>query len=80
MKNKKPHPEGLLLIAKKLAVRPQEMLYIGDSAHDILAAKNAGCKSAAVLTGMGLKNVLGKEKPDFIFQDLNEFKNAFKHL
>ncbi|VVB60000.1 Phosphoglycolate phosphatase [uncultured archaeon] len=72
LKNKKPDPEGLLLVAKTLGVKPKEMLYIGDSAHDILAAKNAGCKSAAVLTGMGFAHVLRTEKPDFVFRDLNE--------
>lgn len=80
LKNKKPHPEGLLLIAKKLGVEPREMLYVGDSAHDIMAAKNAGCKSAAVLTGMGLESVLEKEKPDFIFDNLREAPKAFSNI
>ncbi|MBU4246301.1 HAD family hydrolase [archaeon] len=72
LKNKKPNPKGLFLISEKLMMAPNQILYVGDSAHDIIAAKNAGCKSAAILTGMGMKHVLEKEKPDFIFENLAE--------
>lgn len=77
LKNKKPNPEGLFLISKKLRVKPEHILYVGDSAHDIIAAKNAGCKSAAVLTGMGLRYALVAEKPDFMFNNLKEFATSF---
>ncbi len=77
LKNKKPNPEGLLLISKKLGVKPRQILYVGDSAHDIIAAKNAGCKSAAVLTGMGLRYALAAESPDFIFNNLKELATGF---
>ncbi len=80
LKIKKPNPEGLLLVAKALDVNPKEMLYIGDSAHDIVAAKNAGCGSAAVLTGMGLEHVLRAEKPDFMFDNLKELEEAFSSI
>jgi pyrophosphatase PpaX len=44
-KNPKPHPEPLLLAAKRLNVKPSEAIYIGDSHTDIEAAKSAGMKS-----------------------------------
>lgn len=40
----KPDPEPLLLIAKKLAVHPNEAVYIGDAESDMLAAESAGMK------------------------------------
>lgn len=80
LKNKKPDPEGLFLISKKLGVSPAEILYVGDSAHDIIAAKNAGCKSAAVLTGMGMKHVLEAEKPDFVFDNLEDLAKEFSNI
>ncbi len=43
-KNPKPHPEPLLVAAKKLKVLPSEAVYIGDSLTDIQAAKAAGMK------------------------------------
>jgi D,D-heptose 1,7-bisphosphate phosphatase len=43
---------------------------IGDSERDIVAGKNAGCKTAGVMTGYGLKRTT--VKPDFFFKDLLE--------
>lgn len=42
--NHKPHPEPLLLAAKKLRVKPEESVYIGDVENDIRAGKAAGMK------------------------------------
>lgn len=42
--NRKPHPEPLLLAAKRLSVAPQESVYIGDVENDLKAAKAAGMK------------------------------------
>jgi phosphoglycolate phosphatase len=42
--NHKPHPEPLLLAAKKLGIKPEEAVYIGDSESDIEAAHAAGMK------------------------------------
>ena len=38
----KPHPESLLIAVKKLKIRPEEAVYIGDSELDVKAAKSAG--------------------------------------
>lgn len=45
----KPSPEGILKFIKKFNLPPQNVLMIGDAAADIIAAKDAGCKSASVL-------------------------------
>ncbi len=44
VKNHKPHPEPLLLVAKKLRVKPTEAIYIGDAPTDLQAARAAGMK------------------------------------
>ena len=41
----KPHPEPLLLAAKRLKLRPSECVYVGDSHTDIEAGKAAGMKT-----------------------------------
>ncbi|MDO8594263.1 MAG: HAD family hydrolase [bacterium] len=41
----KPHPEPLLLAAKRLKLKPSECVYIGDSHTDIEAGKAAGMKT-----------------------------------
>lgn len=43
-KNHKPHPDPLLLAAKKLKVDPKDCVYIGDMENDLLAARAAGMK------------------------------------
>jgi HAD superfamily hydrolase (TIGR01509 family) len=45
----KPHPEGLLLAARRLALAPARCLYVGDSLADLGAAREAGMAFAAVL-------------------------------
>ena len=40
----KPNPEPLLIATKKLKVKPEEAIYVGDSETDVKAAKAAGMK------------------------------------
>jgi len=40
---KKPDPRPLLQACTELDVRPQNVLYVGDSVHDVEAAHAAGC-------------------------------------
>ncbi len=47
----KPAPEGALLVAKMLGVRPQEILYVGDSGIDMQTAAAAGMFPLGVLWG-----------------------------
>jgi HAD superfamily hydrolase (TIGR01509 family) len=42
VKQRKPHPEGLLLAAQRLNVSPHECLYVGDLPSDKTAAFSAG--------------------------------------
>ena len=42
--NHKPHPEPLLLAAKRLDVLPEESVYVGDVENDVQAGRAAGMK------------------------------------
>lgn len=42
--NHKPHPDPLLLAAKRLDLKPEECVYIGDAESDVKASKAAGMK------------------------------------
>ncbi|MBU3896556.1 MAG: HAD family hydrolase [Nanoarchaeota archaeon] len=44
VKKSKPHPEGILLAIKKLKVKKDEVIYIGDTKSDVEASKMAGIK------------------------------------
>ncbi len=47
----KPHPEHLLSACRALGVSPAEVLFVGDSINDVLAARAAGCTIVAVRHG-----------------------------
>ena len=53
---RKPNPGMLQSIINDYQFIPDEVIMVGDSKVDILAAKNAGVKSALVRTGLGLKS------------------------
>lgn len=68
----KPHPQMLEDIMDILHVRPERVLMIGDSEHDLQMAKNAGVCSAAVTYGAQDKEYLLKFEPLTCFNSLNE--------
>ncbi|MEO8628469.1 MAG: phosphoglycolate phosphatase [Betaproteobacteria bacterium] len=54
---KKPDPLPFLHCAQQLRVRPAELLVIGDSANDVLAARAAGCPVFCVPYGYTERDV-----------------------
>ncbi|MDS7879265.1 phosphoglycolate phosphatase [Klebsiella pasteurii] len=77
VKNKKPHPEPLLLVAEKLGLAPGELLFVGDSRNDIQAAKAAGCSSIGLTYGYNYGEPISLSEPDYIFDQFNELLPAF---
>ena len=55
VKNSKPDPEGILLACKKLNVRPEETIYLGDHPNDLKAGLSAGTKIIGCLYGYSLQ-------------------------
>ena len=76
IKRLKPDPTGVEIILKKLGSRPGRTLYMGDRPDDIIAAKLAGIKSAAVANGFSSIDVLIKYSPNYIFKNIEEFRRA----
>jgi HAD superfamily hydrolase (TIGR01509 family) len=64
----KPHPEQVLLLCKRLGVRPEETIAIGDLECDIQSGKSAGTKTAGVLTGFGTRKEFMRTKPDWVLE------------
>lgn len=62
----KPDPYSALEIAKKLGVKPEECLFLGDTNVDIFTAKNAGMTSVGVLWGFRSRNELVQAGADYI--------------
>ncbi len=70
VKKGKPNPEMLLKVLKFFKVKKKDLIYIGDSPHDVKMARNAGVKIGVVLTGVLDRKSAEKLKPDFIFEDV----------
>jgi HAD superfamily hydrolase (TIGR01549 family) len=70
VQNIRPSPEIVNMAMSLLNVQPKEVVCVGDTVNDILASKNAGTYSIAVLTGAQSENVLKNELPDYIINDI----------
>ena len=70
--NHKPHPEPLIECAKRLGLKPEECLAVGDEVIDLQAARKAQMKEAAAIWGSLEKNRLIDFNPLFIYESPND--------
>lgn len=61
----KPEPDVLLRSMQALGAKPEDCLFVGDSAADMEAGRRAGMKTCAVLYGYGEREALAKWSPDY---------------
>ena len=67
--NKKPHPEAINRILQDFDMKKEEVLFVGDSHNDILAANNAGVKSVLVGWSILPKEQFENLKIDYIIDE-----------
>lgn len=67
----KPFPDPLLAIAKKFGVLPSRCAMVGDSTHDLIAGREAGMTTIAVLTGVAETDEL-RPYADVVLPDIGE--------
>ncbi|NYZ76621.1 HAD family hydrolase [Candidatus Micrarchaeota archaeon] len=73
VKKIRPDPEAMYLTMEKLGIADKsKCLYIGDSITDVKFARNAGVKIVCVTTGSQPKEILMREKPDYLINNLPE--------
>lgn len=80
VKHAKPHPEALLKIMKRLGVGKKEVIFVGDAPNDLRAAKRAGVKFIAVLSGVFDKETAMKMHANYIVRDINKVRKIVDHL
>ncbi len=66
----KPYPDSMDYICAELSVEPTECIMIGDSANDMIFARNSGCE------GIYIKNTA--EKPEIARYHIKDIKEIFK--
>jgi pyrophosphatase PpaX len=73
----KPHPEPILAALRRLSEPAQAAAYVGDSRHDIVAARAAGVRTVAALWGPAPRIELERERPDFIAESITGLLEIF---
>ena len=76
---KKPHPLPLQHACEFFRIQPQQLVMIGDSENDVLAAKNAGCISFAVPYGYHSGSPLESLNADYVVTGLVEAAELIKN-
>ncbi len=77
---KKPDPMPLLYAAEKLGVAPEHCLMVGDSIHDVQAARNAGFQVVCVPYGYNHGQDIREANPDAVIETLAGLKGLFEQV
>lgn len=72
LEKRKPDPMPLTYAAETLGVKIEESLMVGDSMHDVKAARNAGCAVVAVPHGYNHGEDIQESNPDIVIQSFND--------
>ena len=75
-REKKPHPENLLLALSRLGVPPSAALYAGDRPEDVEMGKRAGTLTAAIVSNFSNEEMLRAAEPDFLLRTLGDLPGA----
>ena len=68
----KPAPDVIEHSLAALRAKPQDCLFVGDSAADMEAGRRAGVRICAVDYGYGTREALAAWNPDYAIGDLRE--------
>jgi phosphoglycolate phosphatase len=66
----KPHPGMLFYAMERMGLRPEEVVFIGDSLIDIQTGKNARVRVFVIPTGVTTREELEKARPKVILDSL----------
>lgn len=78
--NSKPHPEPVLVALDRLGRPAATALLVGDSPHDVAAAKAAGARAAGATWGACGEDVLRAAGADYIVKDIQEVPPLVRFL
>ncbi len=80
VKNTKPNPEALNKTIKRLKIKKGEAIFVGDAVNDRIAARRAGVRFAAVLTGVLDRKTAKKIKSDYVIPDINHVEGLVERI
>ncbi|MDO4431427.1 MAG: phosphoglycolate phosphatase [Lonepinella koalarum] len=65
----KPHPAPIYYLCGKFGLYPHQILFVGDSKNDIIAAHNAGCAAVGLTYGYNYNIPISESNPDWVFDN-----------
>lgn len=78
--NKKPHPEPLEFALKRLHAKPEDCLYIGDTAEDMEMARRAGVREIGVLGPFPTAERIRAARPQLLLNSVQELPAHLKRM
>src|SRR3972149_7202668 len=72
--HRKPDPASIHLVIQKFALRPKQVMIVGDSGIDIECGKRASIYTCGVSYGFRRKEELEEAEPDFLIDHIEELK------
>jgi phosphoglycolate phosphatase len=75
---RKPSACPLINVMREFSVQPKRAIIVGDSNLDIQAGRNAGILTCGVTYGIGKKEDVVTEKPDFIIDNIGRLKDILE--
>ncbi|KAB8312365.1 phosphoglycolate phosphatase [Erwinia endophytica] len=73
---KKPHPAPLFLVLGTFGLLPGELVFVGDSRNDILAAQAAGCPCVGMTYGYNYGEPIATSNPSLVLEHFNDLLPA----
>jgi len=73
----KPHPEPILVALERLNTSADAAVYVGDSRHDIVAARAAGVRTVGALWGPLPRTELEREGPSYVADSITDLLEIF---
>lgn len=72
VKEKKPHPAPLYLTMGMFGLHKEELLFVGDSRNDILAAQAAGCPCVGLTYGYNYGESIASSHPNYVLDHFSD--------
>jgi pyrophosphatase PpaX len=73
----KPHPAPILAALQRLRTPSDSAVYVGDSRHDMVAARAAGVRTVGALWGPSPRTELKREAPNFVAESITDLLEIF---
>ncbi len=76
----KPNGKMIVEAVRRLGLEVSEVIHVGDTVHDVLAAKEVGVRSMAITGGAHDLEMLQASKPDYLVNSFKEIPQKIKNL